>query len=82
MTARVRLIAVAVATVAAFGVFGGSASADQPAPPNCYGLQSDNGQAAALTLSSIAADTQPGLSGYPVGAFTTQFLQSSCGLHG
>jgi hypothetical protein len=70
-----RSVVVAVTAGALVGGFGGSAWANQPSPAACWGSASNDGQAAELTLSSIASDESPGLSGYDVGDFSL-FIQS------
>jgi hypothetical protein len=80
MRARLRVFGLAIASVAIFGAFGGTASAGQPTPPNCVGSYSNNGQVAGL-VQSLVGVSAPGLSGYDTDAAVTGLLQG-CGAAG
>jgi hypothetical protein len=58
------------------------ASAAGPQPPTCLGQAYNDGQVAAVVLSSIGAGGQPGLSAFNnggVAAFVQNEQQSLCG---
>jgi hypothetical protein len=81
MSSKARLPMVVAAAVAALAVPAASAGA-APANAGCVGALASNGAAAQTVLAAIASDTQPGLSGFDVGAFITGTLQESCGVAG
>jgi hypothetical protein len=81
MFRKLRLPMIVVAAVAAFAVPAASAGA-APANAGCVGSLARDGAAAQTVLGAIASDTQPGLSGFDVGAFITGTLRVSCGVAG
>ena len=81
MSRKLRLPVVVIVAAAALAVPAASAGA-APANAGCVGSLARNGAAAQTVLGAIASDTQPGLSGFDVGAFITGTLQTACGVAG